>query len=66
MSGSGPTGKKREILIEITVMGAYAKATAIDAVTGVEASITGPANAPRAALEAAAVKKLDYVINKKS
>ena len=46
----------REILIEMTVLGAYAKATAIDAAAGAEASITGPVNAPRAALEAAAVK----------
>ena len=37
------------------------KATAIDGATGLEASIVGPASAPREALAAAAKRKLDYV-----
>ena len=54
----------REVLIEITTVGAYAKVAAIDAATETEISITGPANADRATLEAAAIKKLEYVLTK--
>jgi hypothetical protein len=59
-------GDGREILIEIVTVGAYAKATAIDSATGTEVSITGPANATRASLEAAAVSKLEFILKKKS
>ena len=55
----------REVLIEITTVGAYAKVAAIDAATGTEISITGPANADRATLEAAAVQKLEFVLKKR-
>ena len=58
------TGKS-EILIEFIVQGNVIKVTAIDAASGVEASIVGPANAPREALSQAAVRKLKYVIEKK-
>jgi hypothetical protein len=56
---------EREVYIEFVVQGNVVKATAIDAATGVEASIVGPANAPRAALAEAAARKLDYVLKKK-
>jgi hypothetical protein len=56
----------REILIEIVTVGAYAKVSAIDAETGTEVSITGPANADRDSLEAAAVAKLEYVLKKQT
>ena len=56
----------REILIEIVTVGAYAKASAIDPTTGTEVSITGPANADRASLEAAALQKLEFVLKKRS
>lgn len=59
-----PSG--REILIEIVAVGAFAKVSAIDSMTGTEVSITGPASASRASLEAAAVKKLEYVLGRKS
>lgn len=49
----------REILFEYIVMGNAAKVTAIDAATGREASVVGPAHAPRAALERLALAKLD-------
>lgn len=55
-----------EIFVEFIVQGAVVKATAIDPKSGIEASIIGPANAPRAALQAAAVRKLDYVLKKKN
>ena len=54
----------RDVLIEIVTLGAYAKASAIDSATGVEVSVTGPASAGRASLEAAALKKLEYVLKK--
>ena len=57
---------EREILIEIVTIGAYAKVAAIDAATGMEVSITGPADADRATLEAAAIRKLQFVLNKKN
>ena len=53
-----------DVLIEIVTLGAFAKVSAIDTVSGVEVSITGPANADRGSLEAAALAKLDYVIRK--
>ncbi len=58
--------RKREIFVEFVVHGNTVKATAIDSVTGAEASIVGPANAGREALSQAAVRKLEYVLKKKS
>jgi hypothetical protein len=54
----------REIFIEIVTVGAYAKVSAIDSATGTEISITGPAGADRSTLEAAAVRKLQFILNK--
>jgi len=54
----------REVLLEVVTVGAYAKVNAIDPETGTEISITGPANADRAVLEAAAVRKLEFVLKK--
>ncbi len=56
----------REVLIEIVTLGAYAKVSAIDPVTGTEVSLMGPANATRASLEAAALSKLDFVLKKRA
>jgi hypothetical protein len=56
----------REILIEIVTIGAYAKVTAIDAATGTEVSMTGPADADRLTLESAAIRKLQFVLNKQN
>ena len=55
----------KEIFVEFIQMGNTVKATAIDPDTGQEASIVGPASAPRAILAENARKKLDYVKNKK-
>ncbi len=54
----------REILIEFVVQGSSVKVTAIDAATGTEASIVGPSSAARQALEAAAVRKLNFLLSK--
>ncbi|HKD21488.1 MAG TPA: hypothetical protein VKB71_05720 [Rhizomicrobium sp.] len=53
-----------EILIEFVALGGAVRVTAIHAATGTEATIVGPASAPRAALEAAASRKLAYVMGK--
>ncbi|HVU21814.1 MAG TPA: hypothetical protein VHE09_13870 [Rhizomicrobium sp.] len=58
--------RKGEILLEVVIQGAFAKATAIDSATGMEASVVGPANASRAALGDAAKRKLEYLIRKKN
>jgi hypothetical protein len=47
-------------------IGAYAKVTAIDAATGTEVSTTGPADADRLTLETAAIRKLQFVLNKQN
>ena len=58
-------GMAKEIFVEFIQMGNTVKATAIDPDTGQEASIVGPASAPRAILAENARKKLEYVKNKK-
>ena len=55
-----------EIFFELVVQGNVVKATAIDAATGIEASIVGPANAGRDVLTHAAARKLKYVMEKKA
>lgn len=54
-----------EIYVEFVVLGNTVKATAIDPVSGVEASIVGPASAPQAVLAENARRKLEYVLMKK-
>jgi hypothetical protein len=55
----------KEIYVEFIALGNSVKATAIDPETGLEASIVGPASAPRSLLAENARKKLDYVKAKK-
>jgi hypothetical protein len=52
-----------EVYIEITVIGAFARVTAIDAATGVEVTITGPARANRSDLEKLAVRRLSQLVH---
>jgi predicted metal-dependent hydrolase len=56
--------ERRDVFIEIVTLGNFARVTAIDSATGTEVSVTCPANAPRAAMEAAAFNKLEYVLKK--
>ncbi|HWD25555.1 MAG TPA: hypothetical protein VG387_00210 [Rhizomicrobium sp.] len=53
-----------EIYFEFMVQGRVVRVTAIDPKTGCEAVVMGPSGASRAALQAAALRKLDYVIKK--
>jgi hypothetical protein len=55
----------KEIFVEFVILGNTVKVTAIDPDTGLEASIVGPASAPRAVLAENARKKLEYVKAKK-
>jgi hypothetical protein len=56
----------KEIFVEFVMLGNVVKATAIDPESGLEASIVGPANAPRAVLAQNARRKLEYLVKKQS
>ena len=56
---------KNEIYFEFHPIGHTLKVTAIDSLTGTEASILGPATAPHLILQQAAVRKLHYVLKGK-
>jgi hypothetical protein len=56
----------REIYVEFVVLGNTVKATAIDPVSGVEASVVGPASAPQYVMAENARRKLEYVLKKQS
>ncbi len=55
----------REILLEFHHVGDYIKVSAIDAATNIEASIVGSPRTSKQQLIRFAVRKLDYVLNKK-
>ena len=48
----------REVYFEFTALGAVVKVAAIDAQTGLEVSVMGPAGAPRGDLQRLALQKL--------
>jgi hypothetical protein len=56
----------REIFVEFVILGNTVKATAIDPESGLEASVIGPAGAPRHTMADAARRKLEYLARKKS
>jgi hypothetical protein len=56
--------QKREALIEMTKIGNAVRVTAVDAKTGIEAVIQGPASAGQAMLRETALKKLQYLLDK--
>jgi hypothetical protein len=56
----------KDIFVEFVILGNSLKATAIDPESGLEASVIGPAGAPRHAMAQAARNKLNYVAKKKS
>lgn len=68
MAEQPPSRPKRQdangFLIEFIAMGNAVKVSAIDPVSGVEASIIGAASASQHDLMALAAKKLRYVMNK--
>ena len=52
----------REVIFEFQRIGGAVKVTAVDAATGIEASIVGDPAAGETALKRVARQKLDYVI----
>jgi hypothetical protein len=50
--------RDREVYFEFTAIGSVVKVAAIDAQTGLEVAVMGPANAARADLERLALQKL--------
>ncbi len=52
----------REIIVEITILGDFARGCAVDAETGVEAVVIAPANAARRDIERLATSKLAHVM----
>jgi hypothetical protein len=56
----------KDIFVEFVILGNSLKATAIDPESGLEASVIGPANAPRHVMAEAARNKLNYMARKKS
>jgi len=53
-----PAGEDRDIYFEFTGIGAVVKVVAIDAATGIEVSVMGPAGAAQSDLERLALAKL--------
>lgn len=56
----------REVLIEFQQIGNTVKVTAVDPDSLIEVSIVGPGSAGREMLKRNAIKKLEYVLNKKN
>lgn len=57
---------EREVLFEMTRIGTYMKVVAVDAKTGTEVSIAGPASAPIEALKRQALNRLIFVLKRKA
>jgi hypothetical protein len=56
----------REVLFEMSRIGAQIKVVAIDATTGTEVAVVGPASLPLQALKQQAVNRLTYVLKRKA
>lgn len=55
---------ERDVIFEFQRHGAQVKVSAVDAATGTEVSIIGPALASPESLKQTALRKLDYVLAK--
>jgi len=53
------------VIFEFTRVGAFSKVTAIHMRTGTEAMVMGPAASSRSALQGLALRKLEYVLNRR-
>jgi len=58
--------ENKSYIIEFTRVGNHVKVTACDTDTGVEVSTIGPASSSQKELSDLAIKKLQYVLNKKT
>jgi hypothetical protein len=55
-----------EVIFEITVMGDYVKVSAVDAATGVEVCVMGPARGPIQVVKTVALRKLQRALGRES
>jgi len=53
------------VIYEFVPKGRYVKVSAVDVASGTEATMVGDASAPQERLEALALQKLDWVMNKR-
>jgi len=60
------TGRERSYLVEFQTIGNSVKVSALDPVTLLEVSIVGPTNVSEAELSRLAVRKLEYMLRKRS
>ncbi len=58
MGKERPAGEPREVLFEFTVVGSAVRVAAIDADSGLEVTVMGPANAARSDMRQLALSKL--------
>jgi len=58
------TLNENQVIIEFIRVGAYVKVSAVDPVTGIEASIVGNPASGEATLKRTAFRKLQYVLEK--
>ena len=56
--------RRRDIIIEFYQVGAYVKVSAVDTATYTEVSIVGDPTRSEEALKRAAIRKLDYVLER--
>ena len=61
-----PRRAEREILLEFHQVGNVVKVTAVDPVTLIEVSIVGAPGAGEEMLKRTAIRKLDYVLDKRA
>ncbi len=59
------TGREDGVIFEFISVGAYVKVSAIDVATGIEASIVGNPMSGEVALRRTALRKLQYVVDKR-
>jgi len=64
--GGPPAAPEGEVLLEFQRAGKFVRATAIDPVTGIEATVAGPVAAGEAGLRRAAIDKLRYLLARRA
>ena len=58
--------KSNEYILEFIQQGRFVKVTAVDPATGTEAVLVGDAKERQETLSRNAIKKLEYILNKKN
>ena len=63
--GGMPAGTLNEVIIEFQQIGNSVKVTAVDPESQIEVSIVGPTGAGEEILKRTAIRKLEYVLDKR-